>query len=92
MTYDDERNMIEILQMFLFLFKSKYRRKCYFRKVLISGLVFFGALSLVSKVSAKCDNSNCNGNGVCKNESCMCYDGWQGAQCQFCGGKVRYVK
>lgn len=81
--------MLEVLQMFLFLFKSKYRRKC---NVLWFGLwgliVFLGCVWSVAE--AKChDSASCGGNGVCKNETCVCYDGWQGPQCQFCGGKVR---
>ncbi|KAJ8961064.1 hypothetical protein NQ314_005994 [Rhamnusium bicolor] len=79
--------MLEILQMFLFLFKSKYRRKVYMWKLIISAVVIFGACSLVS---AKCNNeTTCGGNGLCRNDTCVCYDGWQGPQCQFCGGKVR---
>ncbi|KAK9729796.1 Laminin EGF domain [Popillia japonica] len=31
----------------------------------------------------------CGGNGKCVNETCNCYDGWQGTLCQYCGGKVR---
>ncbi|KAF2894281.1 hypothetical protein ILUMI_11891, partial [Ignelater luminosus] len=34
------------------------------------------------------DSSSCSGNGICKNDTCICYDGWQGPECQFCGGKV----
>lgn len=33
----------------------------------------------------------CLNGGVCKNGTCACKDGWQGPECQFCGGKVRYV-
>lgn len=88
-TYENERNMIQILQMFLFLFKSKYRRKFRIRNFLICCILIFGALSLVSNVSAKCSNPTCNGNGICTNNTCVCSDGWQGPECQFCGGKVR---
>lgn len=31
----------------------------------------------------------CMNGGVCKNGTCVCKDGWQGSECQFCGGKVR---
>ncbi|GLV41896.1 distracted [Carabus blaptoides fortunei] len=41
------------------------------------------------EAQAKCQDATCGGNGVCKNDTCVCYDGWQGPQCQFCGGKVR---
>ncbi|XP_018573311.1 attractin isoform X3 [Anoplophora glabripennis] len=76
--------MIESLQMFLFLFKSKYRRKIYVLELVI-GIIF----SVSYIVSAKCNDTSCGDNGVCKNETCVCYDGWQGPHCQFCGGKVR---
>lgn len=32
---------------------------------------------------------SCMNGGVCKNGTCVCKDGWQGSECQFCGGKVR---
>lgn len=51
--------------------------------ILILTAHFFGA------VQTKCDDTTCSGNGVCKNEECICDDGWLGPQCQFCGGKVR---
>lgn len=71
--------------MFLFLFKSKYRRKqC--NLLILSTVVILGALRLAK---GKCQEGNCGGNGICRNETCVCYDGWQGPQCQFCGGKVR---
>lgn len=88
LTYNGVSNMIEILQMFLFLFKSKYRRKCCVQWILEFCFVL-GALTLMSDVSAKCTETSCGSNGVCKNDTCVCSDGWQGAQCQFCGGKVR---
>ncbi|CAH0555288.1 unnamed protein product [Brassicogethes aeneus] len=80
--------MLEVLQMFLFLFKSKYRRKCFKWDLVCFVIVVLGACTTL--VRAKChDNSNCSGNGVCKNDTCVCYDGWQGPQCQHCGGKIR---
>ncbi|KAF4528316.1 hypothetical protein B566_EDAN016846 [Ephemera danica] len=36
----------------------------------------------------KCDESQCV-NGICENGTCQCFDGWQGSNCQFCGGKIR---
>lgn len=33
--------------------------------------------------------NGCMNGGVCKNGTCVCKDGWQGSECQFCGGKVR---
>lgn len=79
--------MLEPLQMFLFLFKSKYRRK--YLGYLLFGVFLFVAFS-VDFVSGSCvEDVQCGGNGVCRNETCICYDGWQGPHCQFCGGKVR---
>lgn len=79
--------MLEVLQMFLFLFKSKYRRKfnlcLYFT---CSALIVLGTSSFAN---GKCTDPFCSGNGVCKNETCVCFDGWQGPECQYCGGKVR---
>lgn len=81
--------MLEVLQMFLFLFKSKYRRK--WSEILYGTccvLVLVGSACSLSTV--KCHNdSDCGGNGKCVNDTCVCYDGWQGSHCQFCGGKVR---
>ncbi|XP_067009750.1 attractin-like protein 1 isoform X3 [Anabrus simplex] len=76
------------LQMFLFLFKSKYRRKCYFRHELLCLVVLYSYLfNLVN--SANCTGVQCV-NGECVNGTgCVCFDGWQGPSCQFCGGKVR---
>lgn len=31
----------------------------------------------------------CINGGVCVNGTCICPDGWQGDNCQYCGGKVR---
>ncbi|ERL89257.1 hypothetical protein D910_06630, partial [Dendroctonus ponderosae] len=79
--------MLEALQMFLFLFKSKYRRKneIYFY---VNTILYITIL--LHTVVGKCvEDNQCGGNGVCKNETCACYEGWQGPQCQFCGGKVR---
>lgn len=73
--------------MFLFLFKSKYRRK--FLEWQYICCVIIVILEIESLVNAKCADSNCGGNGICRNDTCVCYDGWQGPQCQFCGGKVR---
>lgn len=42
-----------------------------------------GALTLGSLGGA------CMNGGVCRNGTCLCKDGWQGSECQFCGGKVR---
>ncbi|XP_063896184.1 attractin [Helicoverpa armigera] len=77
--------MVESLQMFLFLFKSKYRRKCsWFSPFLCSVLI---VLLFCDGVLSKCGDHTCV-NGVCKNDMCVCYEGWQGPECQYCGGKV----
>ncbi|KAJ9584645.1 hypothetical protein L9F63_021007, partial [Diploptera punctata] len=79
------------LQMFLFLFKSKYRRKYHFRHILLClGVVYSFIVSVVS--STNCTSVQCV-NGRCENgTSCVCFDGWQGQYCQFCGGKVRLTE
>ena len=141
--------MAEIVQMFLFLYKSKYRRKrrrdvddddgggggrggggawfdhnreqnCDRRwrcrcghgsggsggnatatvpwasfllwAALIYWVVHVSAAASTSSSSptldAGCDPDTCV-NGICENGICVCREGWQGAHCQFCGGKVR---
>ncbi|XP_037295896.1 attractin-like protein 1 isoform X2 [Manduca sexta] len=77
--------MVESLQMFLFLFKSKYRRKCRWLSPLPCSVLI--VLLFCQCVHTKCSEYNCI-NGVCKNETCVCYEGWQGPECQYCGGKV----
>ncbi|XP_063834386.1 attractin-like protein 1 [Ostrinia nubilalis] len=78
--------MVESLQMFLFLFKSKYRRKfSWFSPFLCSVLI---VLLFCDGVLSRCSDHNCI-NGVCKNDTCVCYEGWQGPECQYCGGKVK---
>ncbi|CAB3258471.1 unnamed protein product [Arctia plantaginis] len=80
--------MVESLQMFLFLFKSKYRRKCsWFSPFLCSVLI---VLLFCDGVLSKCSDHDCI-NGVCKNDICVCFEGWQGPECQYCGGKVNLV-
>ncbi|XP_060806928.1 attractin-like protein 1 [Amyelois transitella] len=78
--------MVESLQMFLFLFKSKYRRKwSWFSPFLCSVLI---VLLFCNGILSRCSDHNCL-NGACKNETCICYEGWQGPECQYCGGKVK---
>ncbi|XP_053619470.1 attractin-like protein 1 isoform X2 [Plodia interpunctella] len=78
--------MVESLQMFLFLFKSKYRRKSsWFSPFLCSVLI---VLLFCNGVLSRCSEHNCL-NGACKNETCVCFEGWQGPECQYCGGKVK---
>ncbi|EGI65634.1 hypothetical protein G5I_05899 [Acromyrmex echinatior] len=145
--------MAEIVQMFLFLYKSKYRRKrrrdvddddgggggggawfdhnreencdqrwrcrCRCRcghgsgsgsgnatatmpwvpfllwAALVCWVVHVSAAASTSSSSptldAGCDPDTCV-NGVCENGICVCREGWQGAHCQFCGGKVSCYK
>ncbi|XP_075233105.1 attractin-like protein dsd isoform X2 [Lycorma delicatula] len=79
--------MAAYLQMFLFLFKTKYRRKCDVYDVcLLLALVYSSVFTVLC--SAKCSDVHCV-NGECVNGTCVCLDGWQGPSCQFCGGKVR---
>ncbi|XP_022918450.1 attractin-like protein 1 [Onthophagus taurus] len=82
--------MLESLQMFLFLFKSKYRRKCPDASAVVfcSFVLVLGAAC--SLVAAKCqDNGDCGPHGKCVNDTCVCSEGWQGSNCQFCAGKIR---
>ncbi|XP_063233286.1 attractin-like protein 1 [Bacillus rossius redtenbacheri] len=76
------------MQMFLFLFKSKYRRKCGFPYELLCCFVVYSCVVTVLS-STNCSSVQCV-NGECINGTgCVCFDGWQGQFCQFCGGKVR---
>ncbi|XP_054290142.1 attractin-like protein 1 [Macrosteles quadrilineatus] len=75
------------LQLFLFLFKSKYRRKCNIQEIFICLVIIYSSVLNVM-CSAKCSDVHCV-NGECINGTCVCFDGWQGPSCQFCGGKVR---
>ncbi|CAH2059184.1 unnamed protein product, partial [Iphiclides podalirius] len=78
--------MVESLQMFLFLFKSKYRRKySWFSPFLCSVLI---VLLFCHEVLSRCSEHNCI-NGECKNETCVCFEGWQGPECQHCAGKIK---
>lgn len=65
--------------------------------VVIGGGVAVSAASVSSIValSPKCsaqELGSCMNGGVCVNGTCLCADGWQGDECQFCGGKVRWVR
>ncbi|XP_038219732.1 attractin-like protein 1 [Zerene cesonia] len=81
--------MVESLQMFLFLFKSKYRRKCcWFSPFLCSVLI---VLLFCNGVLSNCSDHNCV-NGVCRNDTCVCNEGWQGPECQHCGGKIKLTE
>lgn len=81
--------------MFLFLFKSKYRRKSY-NKVIINNnnnyfflylvIIYTSVFNIVC--STKCSDLKCI-NGECVNGTCVCFDGWRGPSCQSCTGKVK---
>ncbi|XP_073969504.1 attractin-like protein dsd isoform X2 [Rhodnius prolixus] len=87
--------MSPYVQMFLFLFKSKYRRKSY-NKVIINNnnnyfflylvIIYTSVFNIVC--STKCSDLKCI-NGECVNGTCVCFDGWRGPSCQSCTGKVK---
>ncbi|XP_034232301.1 attractin isoform X1 [Thrips palmi] len=79
--------MAAYLQMFLFIFKSKYRRKWDLGQTIVClCLVLFYSFCVQCKPN--CSDVQCI-NGECVNGTCVCNEGWQGSACQFCGGKVR---
>lgn len=90
-SHGNERHfkMAAELQMFLFLFKSKYRRKDGTAIRIVCFLVLICMCAMPVLCYNECADVTCNGNGVCVNGTCVCNDGWQGTSCQFCGGKVR---
>lgn len=74
------------------LFNKKYRRKCIpfsrFALAIVSIAMLFFCIDVTI---GKCTSDvSCMNDGVCVNGTCVCPDGWQGDECQFCGGKVRY--
>lgn len=78
--------MVEWSHTFLFLFNSKDRRKwSRFASFLRSALL---VLLFCDAVHSKCNDENCF-NGVCNEVNCVCFEGWQGPQCQYCAGKVK---
>lgn len=79
----------EFIQMFLLRFKVKYRRKCLQLTSIIGFLIII--VFYFCEVNGKCSDltTTCMNGGVCGNGTCVCPDGWQGDECQFCGGKVR---
>lgn len=71
-------------------FNSKYRRKYLYLLMLVLFHVCSSSLARVTAYNCTAAGG-CQNNGSCKEGQCICADGWQGPECQFCGGKVRYV-
>lgn len=71
-------------------FNSKYRRKYLYLLILVLFHVCSSSLARVTAYNCTAAGG-CQNNGSCKEGQCICADGWQGPECQFCGGKVRYV-
>ncbi|XP_023034074.1 attractin-like protein 1 isoform X2 [Drosophila willistoni] len=71
-------------------FNAKYRRKCL---LLLALLLFHGCFSGLHRASAyncTAHGNRCQNDGQCQEDGqCLCADGWQGPECQYCGGKVR---
>lgn len=54
--------------------------------LIISCLLFIN----FTLIYLKCLNdTDCYSHGSCIDDTCSCFDGWQGPQCQFCGGKIK---
>lgn len=69
------------------LISIESRRKCLFVLFIVIIVILFHCNNVVL---GKCiSDSSCMNGGTCFNETCICPDGWQGDDCQFCGGKVR---
>lgn len=50
------------------------------------------SLGVDAALAVRCsDDLSCQNGGSCANGTCVCAEGWQGDECQFCGGKVRLV-
>ncbi|XP_039300291.1 attractin-like protein 1 isoform X2 [Nilaparvata lugens] len=84
---NETSKMAVLMQMFLFLFKTKFRRKYGIQSVILCFVIIYSSVFTIF-CSAKCSEVHCV-NGECVNGTCVCLDGWQGPSCQFCGGKVR---
>ncbi|XP_075145870.1 attractin-like protein dsd [Haematobia irritans] len=69
-------------------FNSKYRRKYLLLLVLVLFHICSSSLTRVTAYNCTA-GGGCQNNGICKEDQCICADGWQGPECQFCGGKVR---
>lgn len=73
-------------------FNCKYRRKHLLLLLLVAFHICSSFLANVAAYNCSLAGGHCHNDGKCKdNGQCVCADGWQGPECQFCGGKVRYV-
>lgn len=77
-------------QICVFLLKQIKSRKKYSLQSVVLLFVFIIIINLLCEVDCKCNETTCMNGGVCRNSTCVCTDGWQGSECQFCAGKVRY--
>ncbi|XP_014253614.1 attractin [Cimex lectularius] len=80
--------MSNFVQMFLLFFKSKYRRKFNKFRIFLVVVTFYYSFFINLALSSKCSDVRCI-NGECVNGTCVCFDGWRGASCQWCTGKVK---
>lgn len=83
--------LTSLAQMFMTLSTFKSNQKCIFCLLLISFILLVSVDRSVDAISRCISSSSCMNGGLCINGSCVCTDGWQGDECQFCGGKVRWV-
>ncbi|XP_023308777.2 attractin [Lucilia cuprina] len=72
-------------------FNCKYRRKHILLLLLVLFHICSSFLTHVSAYNCSAPGGHCQNDGKCKEDvgQCVCADGWQGPECQFCGGKVR---
>ncbi|KAL5284023.1 ATRN family protein [Megaselia abdita] len=59
--------------------------------VIFTTLAVLTAAAVPSSINCTTD-ANCMNGGICRNNACVCAQGWQGSDCQFCGGKVRLTE
>ncbi|XP_067935184.1 attractin-like [Watersipora subatra] len=60
--------------------------------ILFHSLTILFIYCLLLKVQpeyVKCKIGQCENDGVCVNETCVCHEGWTGPLCQFCDGRFR---
>lgn len=72
-------------------FNCKYRRKHILLLMLVLFHICSSFLTHVAAYNCSAPGGHCQNDGKCKEDvgQCICADGWQGPECQFCGGKVR---